>query len=224
MILKVLVAINDWFYGCVAVERVFIVYKGVQFNKMKSKQMAKWVIVSIFIMTIATHIHDPIHRRLIDDIDADEQRTWCLAQYSSATNMFNTFITLLHFLIPFSMNLISPIITIILMARSRSTLQPRTSFKEHLQQQFYQHKHHLIASCALLVLALPRLIISFISGCMKSPRDPWLFLVGYLISFIPSMATFIVFVLSAKKYKEEFNTMIQYTIRHIRTRFHLQSL
>ncbi|CAF4479655.1 unnamed protein product, partial [Didymodactylos carnosus] len=77
--------------------------------------------------------------------------------------------------------------------RSRVTVQARLSFKEHLKVQFKQHKHHLIASCTLALLALPRLIISFIGECMKSPRNSWLFLLGYLISFLPSMVTFIVF-------------------------------
>ncbi|CAF5028727.1 unnamed protein product, partial [Rotaria sp. Silwood1] len=54
---------------------------------------------------------------------------------------------------------------------SFNSIQPRLSFKELLPVQFKQNKHHLIASCALVLLALPRLIISFISGCMKSPRN-----------------------------------------------------
>ncbi|CAF1581473.1 unnamed protein product, partial [Didymodactylos carnosus] len=91
--------------------------------------------------------------------------------------------------------------------------QPRKLFKEHLRQQFHQHKHHLFASCVLVLLALPRLIISFISECMKSPRDPWLFLFAYLVPFIPSMMTFIVFVLPVKIYKHEFTTTIQNIIQ-----------
>ncbi|CAF4398238.1 unnamed protein product, partial [Rotaria sordida] len=50
---------------------------------------------------------------------------------------------------------------------------------------------------------LPRLIISFSSKCMESTRDPWLFLSGYYISFVPSLLIFAVFVLPSKKYKEE---------------------
>ncbi|CAF4488330.1 unnamed protein product [Rotaria sp. Silwood2] len=102
------------------------------------------------------------------------------------------------------------------MARSRSQAQTRTPFKEHLRQQFHQHKNHLFTSCALVLLALPRLIMSFISGCMKSPRNPWLYLFGYFISFIPSMMTFIVFILPSKKYKDELTTMIQRTIQRFR--------
>ncbi|CAF4247052.1 unnamed protein product [Rotaria sp. Silwood2] len=102
------------------------------------------------------------------------------------------------------------------MARSRSQAQTRTPFIEHLRQQFHQHKNHIFVSCALVLLALPRLIMSFISGCMQSSRNPWLYLFGYLISFIPSMITFIVFILPSKKYKDELTTMIQRTIQRFR--------
>ncbi|CAF4000424.1 unnamed protein product, partial [Rotaria sordida] len=93
-------------------------------------------------------------------------------------------------------------------------VRSKIPFKKHLQQQLYQHKHHLFASCAIILLTIPRLILSLIRGCMKSPRDPWLYIFGYLISFIPSMITIIVFVLPAKIYKDQFIAIIrQITLR-----------
>jgi hypothetical protein len=50
----------------------------------------------------------------------------------------------------------------------------------------------------LILLTLHRLIISFASGCMRSAREPWLYLIGYFLSFIPSMLTFIVFMYHRK--------------------------
>ncbi|CAF3617181.1 unnamed protein product [Rotaria sp. Silwood1] len=43
--------------------------------------------------------------------------------------------------------------------------------QDHFKLQLKQHKHRLLASFILVLLALPRLIISFINGCMKSPRQ-----------------------------------------------------
>ncbi|CAF1232070.1 unnamed protein product [Adineta ricciae] len=219
MLINVLISTNDWLYGCVAIERLLTVSKGIKFDQNKSKRFAKWISLCIFLMAILTRIQDPIHRQLVDDIDVDQRRTWCIVEYSSTLNVFNICIILFHFLIPFLINLISTIMIILLMARSRSTIQNLTTFNEHLKQQFHKYKHHFIALCLLLILTLPRLIISFISGCMKSSTNPWLFLLGYFLSFIPSMMTFFVFVLTAEKYKEEFNTAVQRTIRQIRTRF-----
>ncbi|CAF4870676.1 unnamed protein product [Rotaria sp. Silwood1] len=201
VILKIFVASNDWFYGCIALERVFTVIKGIHFNQHQN----------------------PFYRHLIDDIDIDEKRTWCLVQYSSALNIFNMSITILHFILPLSVNIISTILTIKHMAHSRWQTQNAIPFSTHLRQHFNKHKHHLFASCALILLALPRLIISFISGCMKSPRNPWLYLFGYFISFTPSMSTSIIFILPSEKYKNEFMTSIQYIIQHICIYFHIKN-
>jgi hypothetical protein len=169
------------------------------------------VTLAVILSTILIHLHDPFHRHFIDNIDVDEQRTWCFVQYSSSLNIFSSFMAISHVLIPFLINLFSTIFIIISSARSRSTAQRRLTLK--------QHRHLLIASCALMLLVLPRLIISFISGCVKSPRHSWLFLVGYFISFLPSMMTFIVYVLSSKLYKDQFGLVIDRTTRRLRNIF-----
>jgi hypothetical protein len=61
----------------VATERMVSVIKGTGFDKNKSRKMSKWIILSVFIFTIVTHIHDLIYRELIEDIDIDEKRIWC---------------------------------------------------------------------------------------------------------------------------------------------------
>ncbi|CAF1466529.1 unnamed protein product [Adineta steineri] len=196
MIIQVCLTFNDYLYGCVSIERVITVHKGI----------AKWISLCIFILIILTHVHDPIHRHLIDDIDIDEQRIWCVVQYSSSTNIFNSFITR-HDPNPNSNS--NP--------RSRLTIQPRLTFKKYLQLK--QHKSHLIALCTLVFLALPRLIISFIRGCMKSPYHSWFFLSSCLFAFLPSMIIFIIFLLPSKMYKKEFNTVLDQTVRKLRTTY-----
>ncbi|CAF1342462.1 unnamed protein product [Adineta ricciae] len=217
VLIKVFLAINDWLDGCISIERVVTVKQGLTFNKSKSKQMAKWVTSFVILFSISTHLHDPFHRQLIKDIDIDEERFWCISRYSSSINTYNSFVTLFHFLPPFSINFISTIIIIITVARNRSTIQSRLTYVEHLKLQLKEHKHHLIASFALVLLGLPRLIISFVSGCMKSPNNSWLFLFGYLLSFFPSMITFIVYVLPSRTYKDEFTSIIQRNLRRLRS-------
>jgi hypothetical protein len=58
-LLRVLVSAGDWLSACVAVERAISVSKGVKFNKRKSKQYKKWIIL---LSTICMHLHDSIHR------------------------------------------------------------------------------------------------------------------------------------------------------------------
>ncbi|CAF3592918.1 unnamed protein product [Rotaria sp. Silwood1] len=80
----------------------------------------------------------------------------------------------------------------------------------------HRHQHLLCAPCMLIVLGLPRLIVSFSKRCMKSAREPWFHLIGYFVSFIPSMLTFIVFVLPSKTYKNELHMIYEQTMRRFR--------
>ena len=212
--IRVILSINEWLSACVAIERAVNILQGVKFNKKKSKQIAKWAVASVVLIVSCSYIHEPIHRRLIED--EEEQRTWCVTQYSSTIQIFDGILTICHFIIPFIINCISALIVILISARTRSNTQKQTSFKGHLRAQLIHHKHLLISPIFLIILALPRLIISFLSGCMKSSRDPWLYLIGYFLSFISSIMTFVVFVLPSDMYKKEFEKSIKRFFRSTR--------
>jgi hypothetical protein len=203
---------NQWLTAFVAIERAFIMIKGVYFDKKKFKSLAKWAILALILMTIVTNIHDPIYRRLSEEIgndDDDEDRLWCLVKYpSDVIRTIDLIINILHFIIPFIINVISALIIIFKGTRQQAAVQKKKEYREVLNVQFQQHKNLLIGPCVLIILGIPRLIISFTSGCMKSTSDSWLFLLGYFISLIPSLLTFILFVLPSKTYKETFRKAI----------------
>jgi hypothetical protein len=206
-LIKSLLSIVDWLYVCVSIERAIAAIKDIKFNKNKSKRVAKWVIIGICLFPFLTYIHDPFHRGLVND--EDENRTWCIVQYSTFFKFYNSNILLLHFFLPFTLNIISAFIIIIRIARLKSTAQTQLTYNQQLRKQFYTLKRLWISPFILIVLALPQLIISFLSGCMKSPRDPWLYLFGYFTSFIPSMLIFFIFVPPSDIYKKEFSNTIR---------------
>ena len=201
-LLQFFLTTNDWLNACVAIERSISIIQGVKFNKEKSKQVAKWLILFVLVFISCSYIYDPFHRRLIDD--EEEQRTWCVSKYSSSLQIFDWTLNIFHYSLPFAINCTSAFTIIIIAARIRSNFQKRKKLIEHLREQLYRHKHLLISPCILILLAVPRLIMSFLSGCMKSPRDSWFYLIGYFVSFIPSMITFIVFVLPSDIYRKGF--------------------
>jgi hypothetical protein len=200
-LVRSLLAITDWLNACVAIERALTVIQGLNFNKNRSKRVARWVIISVVLVTFLSIIHDPVHRRLIDELE--EERTWCIVQYPTKIAILNSAINIIHFIIPFSINLISAIVIIIAAARSSFAAHKQLTYKQHLWKQFQQHKQILLSPLILILLALPRLIISFVSGCMKSARNPWLFLAAYFISFIPTLLHFVVFVLPSAMYRKQ---------------------
>ncbi|CAF3079854.1 unnamed protein product [Rotaria sp. Silwood2] len=219
-LLQISLHTDQWFNACVAMERAITIIKGISFNKEKSKKVAKLMILAVLVFTIGTAVHDPIHRHLIDDNDNDEQRIWCIVTYPSNVQVFNRMIQSIHFSVPFIINVISALVIITTAARHRATIQNYQSYEEHLRNQFRQHKHILIAPVVLAILISPRLFISFVSGCMKSSHESWIYLAGYFISFIPPMITFIVFVIPSKLYKEEFLAFIRKQRILIQTYWH----
>ncbi|CAF1381200.1 unnamed protein product [Adineta steineri] len=222
-LLRICLNVEQWLNAFVAVERAYTVIQGAGFNKKKSKKIAKLVIVIILIVNICTSIHDPIHRKVIEEENDDdnEKRIWCIATYSHSIRVFNSVMHILHFFGPFLINLVSSITLIVMKAHRQLKLHTQQTFSHHLQEQFKEHKHLLTAPMLLVTLAIPRLIISFVSKCMKSANDSaWLFLVGYFISFIPSMLTFVIFILSSTFYKKEFHKTVNRCKQTLQRRLH----
>ncbi|CAF1292762.1 unnamed protein product [Adineta steineri] len=207
VLLKILLSFGDWLYAAVAIERTSNAVQGIHFNKTKSIYIAKYVIPIILLSISISYIHDPISRRLFND--DDEQRTWCILEYSTNLKTYDKFINIFHVLIPFIINIFSAICITIQVFRIRVKTKKKSTYKKLLCIQIQQHKHLLISPCILILLSIPRLIISFLSGCMESVRNPWLYLTGYYISFIPPLLIIILFILPSRTYKEEFISIIK---------------
>jgi hypothetical protein len=209
-LLRFCLTMDQWLTAFVAIERTFVVRKGVNFNKKKFKSLAKWAISGLVVISMVTNIHDPIYRKLFiaDDNVDDEKKLWCIVEYPSAIRIINLIINIIHFIVPFIINVISALTIIIMSTRQQVAIKKKKKYREILKEQIHERKNLLIGSSVLAILAVPRLIISFVSGCMKSINDSWLFLLGYFISLIPPLLTFILFVLPSKTYKDAFRKAI----------------
>jgi hypothetical protein len=149
--------------------------------------------------------------------DSRQNRIWCIVTYSSSLEIYNSFIHTCHFIGPFIINLVSVIILIIKKTRQQANLNKKQPYKKVLYKTIKEHKNLLTAPIVLVILGLPRIILLFISKCMKSAGDVWLLLMGYFISFIPSMLTFLMFIIPSTFYKETFcTTFKKYTINILR--------
>ena len=114
----------------------------------------------------------------------------------------------IHLLVPFLANLCSALLIIFGSARQRLTVKKNETFKEHLLKKMSEHKQLLLSPFILLILAMPRLIISLVSGCVDPSQNPWLYLCAYFISFTPPMLIFAVFVLPSQLYMKTFKESI----------------
>ncbi|CAF1499940.1 unnamed protein product [Adineta ricciae] len=224
-LVKLFVFLDGWLNACVAIERTIQVFHGTSFNKEKSTRVARWVILLLPFGIMGTIIHEPIYRRIFRTkgfkpfitTDKHEKKFWCLTRYSPVIQTYNTIILFFHLVAPCIINLFSALFIIIQVTRQRSIVQQKLTYKEHFRQQLYENKHLLISSITLLLLALPRLIISMLSTCTEATQNPWLYLSSYFIAFIPSILIFTIFVVPStlymKTFKQSINTYRRYICR-----------
>ncbi|CAF1238553.1 unnamed protein product [Adineta ricciae] len=204
-LLRICLNMDQWLNACVAMERAMTAVQGVQFVKKKSKKLAKKVSVVVLLLIILTSTHDPLYRRLFEEEDQEEnkKRIWCVVNYPSSLQIYNRIMNTFLFFVSFFINFISTIVVITQKSQRQSHLRKRRSYKAMLCEQVLNHQHLLIAPIMLCILALPRLVFSYVTKCMNSTRDSWIFLSGYFISFIPLMITFLIFVLPSEFYRRE---------------------
>lgn len=207
-LLKVFLYLDNWLNACVAIERAITVFQGIKFNRARSKRLAQWIILSLPLFIMSTLLHEPLHRGLFDN--------WCITRYSRFVQDYNTSVLFFHFLTPFFANLFSTLFIVFTVARHRSITHNGRNYKEHVRTQLNKHKQLLVSSVIVVILSSPRLIISLLSGCVKTSNYPWLYLASYFISFIPSVLVFVAFVLPSNLYKRQFREFLQICRQRLR--------
>ncbi|CAF1642009.1 unnamed protein product, partial [Adineta ricciae] len=247
-ILKLFLYCDSWFSACVAIERAIQVFKGVRFDKNKSKRFARWIIFILPLCIIASLIHESLHREMFkyetetnrtylnndkstikDEFESENNKTSintiyqsiinphisCVTRYSSSIQIYNIVILYFHLLVPFIANLFSALFIIFGSARQRSVAQTDQTYIEHVRQQFHEHKQLIISPIALLILSMPRLIVSSLPGCIRTSENLWLYLISYFFSFAPSILIFVVFVVPSKTYMNAFKSLLDSWRRRI---------
>ena len=204
-------SITNWLSACVAVERTLSVILAVKFNKTKSKKASIWVIPFVACSIALTYLPDSLHRVLIED--EIEERQWCIIRSSTSIERFNSINLLFHSITPFVINGTSTIILIRGKSRTHSAANQEQSYVQYLLKHLRDLKHLIIAPTILVLFSVPRLILAFLPGCMKSNEDLLIYLASYFISFIPPLLTFPIFVLPFRLYRNEFTNQTKFLFK-----------
>ena len=205
--LKMIIYIDHWFNACVAIERSISVYHGIQFNKYRSKLLAKWLIGLIPFGVILICL--PQLRYLHVFYDNEEQRYWCVIKYRSWLHLHSSIQIFFHYFAPLIVNISSALFIIIATARQRNSTHSHESMSHHLKSKLRKYKHLLISPLIIVLLTLPHLIISIILDCQKSSNRFWFYLMGYMLSYLPAVFVFIIFAVPSPLYKDEFVSVIK---------------
>ncbi|CAF1254686.1 unnamed protein product [Adineta steineri] len=200
--LRFFLHMSNWLNTCVGVDRAMAVFQGTNFDKKRSRCIARWIICLLPFLILSSMIYEFIHRDLFDDYE--ERRVWCVVRYSKSIELYTNIVQYFHFIAPFLANLISAIFIIVYITRLKTTVQSQFSSQQQLLNQINQHKQLVISPIILAILLFPRFLVSLLSTCIKSSQNPWLYLFGYFVSFIPSSFIFVIFVLPSTFYRKEF--------------------
>jgi hypothetical protein len=126
------------------------------------------------------HAHEFIFYRKL--IDLNGQST-CIVDLSTNFRLYDRVTVLFHYLVPFSIQILSITILIVLAARSRSrTSNNRDPFIEYLKRQFKLQKDLYIPPLVIVVSGLLQAILSFSFACLELVL--WQPL-AYFLSFAP---------------------------------------
>ncbi|CAF1362508.1 unnamed protein product [Adineta steineri] len=200
--LRFFLHMSNWLNTCVGIDRAMAVFQGTNFNKKRSRCIARWIICLLPFLILSSMIYEFINRDLFDDYE--ERRVWCVVRYSKSIELYTNIVQYFHFIAPFLANLISAIFIIVYITRLKTTVQSQFSSQQQLLNQINQHKQLVISPIILAILLFPRFLVSLLSTCIKSSQNPWLYLFGYFVSFIPSSFIFVIFVLPSTFYRKEF--------------------
>jgi len=208
-LLKLLVYINNWLNVCIGCERAFTVFKGISFNKILSRKLAKIVCLIVCLVNFVLICPQLFYLNVY--YDENEKRTWCGIYYSTLLYNYNSFLEFFHNFSPFILNLFSSLFIIVGTTKQKLLIQKSKQIQNQLKMKLNQHKYLVISPILILILSFPRLILSFTLNCQKSSSYFWLYLLAYQFSFFPSIFIFCLFVLPSPTYQKQFQIIFKKT-------------
>jgi len=208
--IRVLPSICDWLNSFVSMDRAASVLFFEHFTKKRSIKLAKIIIPFLSLLICLSLLHDPLHRKIIIDPRASG-RSWCVVNYNNTRlETYDVFLTLTNYIAPFACNIIAAAAILFYTARSKS-VTGHAAFNVTFRKQFFLYKHIIVGPISAVLVAAPRLVFVFWFRCLTTVEN-WesnALLTGYLISFIPQMSSFLLYVIPSKKFKTDLKTVVR---------------
>lgn len=203
--LSVSIRYSFWLTSWISIERLcYLLFPFL--NLLKKPYIAKRISFVTLILISIMHIHEIIY--YISIKDSNEQNA-CVVNYPFRIRSYDRINVLIHYAIPFCIQIISITILIILAARSRSRATKnnnnREIFLQYLKKQFHTQKELYILPLVIIFSSLPQIILSFSFACSKLVEwQQYSLLIAYFLSYAPQLLGFILFVLPSTNYIKEF--------------------
>ena len=212
--LSVFTRLTYWLTSFVALERLFVTLFPTS-TLLKTTRLPIVVTLSTILIVSTMHLHEAWHYTTIADHSYPSTNvTLCVTSYTeSVVSTYNRVNIVLHYIVPFLIQIISITLMIIRItcSRARSAGHNRPAFGKVFQQQFQSQKELYITPLIIVLSLSPQLILAFSFVCTEL-RQTWqryLLLTAYFLSYLPQILGFLLYVLPSTTFSNEFRqTMI----------------
>ena len=175
-------------------------------SHLKSSRLAMGTSVFTLIILFGMHVHEIISYTVIEHLSTGV--SICVTNINTKMiSNYNQISTLIHYLLPFFIQIICITVLIILAARSRAkTLEHKLTFAEVLKKQFETKKELYVTPTIIIFSALPQAIFTFSFACTQlTDWQRHTLLASYLLSYTPQVLGFLLYVLPSTIYRKEFD-------------------
>jgi hypothetical protein len=222
-LIRLIPSLFDWLTVCISIERAYTVIKDVQFTKviaLKTLKLSRWIILIVLILNVLTTLHRPFYLKLVHEFDINDEpqgHPWCVLDLASTSwIIYEKIINICHLIIPFILNLLS-IIGFILY---RIKFELKTATRKNkdtrffiMKEQLLKYKPFVIGTIVILILEIPRFVLTFTLACIDHAWQRYVHLAGYLISFLPLTGVLFIYILPSPKYKKQLQTFAKEKFR-----------
>jgi len=212
-LLSIFSRITYWLTSLVTIERLFMTLFPTSVT-LKNPRFALGLSIFSILAVSGMHVHEVLYYTTIVDLSYTSVNvTLCVTNYAqSIFSTYNRVNVLIHYFIPFLIQVISITITLIRTACSRAQASGnrRKTFKDSFKKQFKTQKEHYITPIIIVFSALPQAILSFLYACteLKQSWQRYTLLTTYFLSYLPQMLGFILYILPSRTFSNEFRLTI----------------
>jgi hypothetical protein len=190
-----------WLTSWVTINRFLTIIFPVSAN-MKNPRVAIEISIVTLVCLFVMHIHEIISYIIVGDslICVTNFNTHCLSIYNRTS-------TLIHYLVPFCVQLIAITLLIVFAVRSRTrSTGGKMTFHQLLIKQFQTQKELYLMPIIIILSDLLQTILTFSLACTElTIWQRHILIVAYLISYTPKVLGFILYVLPSTTYRKEFS-------------------
>ncbi|UJR32509.1 hypothetical protein I4U23_019971 [Adineta vaga] len=214
-LISVLPALYYSLTACVFIEQAVVAQKHLYFNEGSSQHTANLIVPILIIYHLLTGLYVPFQRQLLID-PYIPTRSWCSPYFHNYLfNSFETRINIMHLVLPFLLNLISPIIMLLILIKAKIVSKQNGRYWFIFKDVVNLYKGNIVIPYTLVIFTIPYLIVTFSLNCITQSWQNTIYLVAYSIYLIPLLASFFIFILSSPTFTKELFKIYQRSIVYI---------